>query len=475
MPKQPQRLEANDALLRWARTLALALCWATTPLCALAQTVSAPSVRHYEVQLRPDLVARSLVGTVKLHLRIQPNEPPQWALDAGAGLVIDRVSERGQALRFERKPEQLLIDAAPRSPAGPSATGTERVLEIEFHGTPQRGMRFLPQREQVYTAFSTSQWMPCVDAPAERATLLMSLDLPSGLKVVANGNWVRTEALAEGFSRSVWQQDGAIPSYLFGFAAGRFREVIDTTATPNLHFLGPEEFSEQQLRQIFQDTRSMLTFYADKAGLPYPGSRYTQVLVGEAQAQEAAGFALLSEAYGRRLLADPQQAWLVAHEVSHQWWGNGVTNRAWTHFWLNEGLASFMNAAWFEHRYGREAYLLHMDGALAKYERVRAAAADKPLHFPAWQSPTAMDRSLVYDKGATLVRRLRETMGEADFWRGIQAYTQRFWGQAVRSADFQAAMQSATSKDLAPWFTRWVNAPSSSPISPVTLVPPITP
>jgi aminopeptidase N len=231
------------------------------------------------------------------------------------------------------------------------------------------------------------------------------LDLPSGLKVVANGNWVRTEALAEGFSRSVWQQDGAIPSYLFGFAAGRFREVIDTTATPNLHFLGPEEFSEQQLRQIFQDTRSMLTFYADKAGLPYPGSRYTQVLVGEAQAQEAAGFALLSEAYGRRLLADPQQAWLVAHEVSHQWWGNGVTNRAWTHFWLNEGLASFMNAAWFEHRYGREAYLLHMDGALAKYERVRAAAADKPLHFPAWQSPTAMDRSLVYDKGATLVAR----------------------------------------------------------------------
>ena len=57
----------------------------------------------------------------------------------------------------------------------------------------------------------------------------------------------------------------------------------------------------------------VIAFYADKAGVPFPAASYTQVLVGEPAAQEAAGFALLSEGYGRRVLADPTATWLAAH------------------------------------------------------------------------------------------------------------------------------------------------------------------
>ena len=68
-----------------------------------------------------------------------------------------------------------------------------------------------------------------------------------------------------------------------------------------------------------------------------------------------------------------------------------------------------------------------------------------------------MDRSLVYDKGAWVVHLLRETMGEAAFWRGLKGYTQRFWGRPVTSRDFQAAMQAASERDLGPFFERWVS------------------
>jgi aminopeptidase N len=435
-----------------------------------------PDVRHYEVQLTPDIQAQHLRGRVLLHLRAPSarnaknaqgsqqgataapgpsGEAPRWQLDAGAGLVIDAVRERGQALRFEKTADLLFIE--PDAPAAAAHPAAERVLEIEFHGTPKHGMRWLPQQQQVYTVFSTSQWMPCVDSPDQRATLAMTLDLPPALKLVANGRLVRSELLASGLQRSHWLQEDAVPSYLFGFVAGPFREVVDDSASPTLHFLGPESLSEQELRAIFADTRSMLAFYESKAGLPYPGTRYTQVLAALAPPQEAAGFGLLSEAYGRRVLADPLQAWLIAHELSHQWWGNGVTNGAWTHFWLNEGLASFMNAAWFEHRHGPAAYQQQLQAARGKYERVQAAGADKPLVFPAWQSPTAMDRSLVYDKGALFVARLREAMGEVDFWRGIKAYTQQHWGRAVQSQDFQIAMQAATAVNLSELFQLWVN------------------
>jgi aminopeptidase N len=464
--------------LQWSVTpLWVAWLLAFPVLAHAAANAITPQVRHYEVRLTLDIAAQTLNGRVLLHLqasgtdhaeaaaRAAPGSALRWQLDAGAGLVIDAVRERDQALRFEKTGELLLIEHAAAVPAARSTATTpapppsaERVLEIEFHGTPKHGLRFLPHQQQVYTAFSTSQWMPCVDAPDQRATLAMRLELPQALKVVANGRLLRSELLPSGLQRSHWLQDEAVPTYLFGFVAGLFREVVETSASPTLHFLGPEGLSEQELRTIFADTRSMLAFYESKAGLPYPGTRYTQVLAAQAPPQEAAGFALLSEAYGRRVLADPLQTWLMAHELSHQWWGNRVTNRAWTHFWLNEGLASFMNAAWFEHRHGPAAYQQQLDAARGKYQRVQAAGADKPLVFSAWQSPTALDRSLVYDKGALFVAQLRETLGDADFWRGIKAYTQQHWGRSVSSGDFQAAMQAATPLDLGDLFKLWVNS-----------------
>lgn len=55
------------------------------------------------------------------------------------------------------------------------------------------------------------------------------------------------------------------------------------------------------------------------------------------------------------MLEDPGADWVIIHELSHQWWGNLVTCRTWKDFWLNEGMAVFMTAAWKEHRFGREA------------------------------------------------------------------------------------------------------------------------
>lgn len=59
--------------------------------------------------------------------------------------------------------------------------------------------------------------------------------------------------------------------------------------------------------------------------------------MAETIGQEMTDLALMSEEWGRRMLADPASSSLAAHEAAHQWWGNGVTCADWTHFWLNEG------------------------------------------------------------------------------------------------------------------------------------------
>ena len=200
----------------------------------------------------------------------------------------------------------------------------------------------------------------------------------------------------------------------------------------------------------------MLDFFEERAGVKYADRTYTQVLAAGGVEQEMSSFTALKELYGKQLLENEQDLWLGAHEFAHQWWGNMVTCRDWNHFWLNEGIATFMAAAYLEHRFGREAYMREIETYKTNYEKVRAAGKDKSLVFPDWKSPTREDRTLVYDKGAYVMHLLREEMGEGAFWNGLRRFTRRHFGKSVITSDLVTAMEEANGKSLKDFFAKWV-------------------
>jgi aminopeptidase N len=207
---------------------------------------------------------------------------------------------------------------------------------------------------------------------------------------------------------------------------------------------------------VFRGTPAMVGFFEERAGVPYPGESYAQALVATSAGQELAGLAHLSEAYGRAVLTDATATSLIAHELAHQWWGILVTNRDWTHFWLNEGFATFMAAAYKEQAQGRDAYLADVEGWRRRVARIRDAGGEKPLVFPDWNRPTADDRALVYQKGALLLHELRAALGETAFWNAIRDYTREYSGRSVTTADFQRAVERSSGRPLEAFFDRWV-------------------
>ena len=430
----------------------LAFVLAVVALClpglALAQT--GWQIRHFALRLEPVFETRTISGEVTMDITVDDSTLRHMDLVAG-DLRITSVKWGSAVLAFEKTAHRLRVFLP-----GDVPTGKNHQLQIRYDGKPTGGLRFDPDFQQVATAFSTSQWMPCLDDPSVRASFSLSLILPPELVSVGNGSQLETQRRADGKSIHRWQLDAPMPSYLYGFAAGRFEQAHQTVGATRLQYVGAPPFNPQTLQQVFADSADMLAFYASKSGVAYPLATYSQVLLSGPAAQEMAGFSVMGVRYGARVLADPHAIWLGAHEMAHQWWGNGVTNRSGRHFWLNEGIATFMTAAYMEHRLGNAAYAQQIDAARTKYTAIKEAGLDRSLVFPDWNAPTATDRSLVYDKGALVMHELRMLLGEERFWNALKHYTRTHWGQSVETADFQRAMEASSGMDLGAFFRQWV-------------------
>ncbi len=451
--------------MRWAFSLALLLIclpWAPPGRAGEPAAHTGFEVLHYTARLDPDLSAKTLRGSERISLVFTTAGVRNIGFDAGS-LVIDEVRQQGKRLSFGKVGTRLDIRLADAS-----AAGQHLDIDIEYHGAPRFGLEFHPEADQLYTIFSTSEWLVCLDAPGQRATLDLSVALPARFKATGNGRLVSKTRLSDDRDLYRWRQDEPVPSFVYGFAAGSFNEARTRVDGVELRFLS-HDLQPEPLQRVFANTADMLKFFGDRAGIPYRG-KYDQALVTKTIGQELAGFALLSEAYGRDVLEDPTAEDLIAHEAAHQWWGILVTCRSWNDFWLNEGFASFMAAAYMQHRHGDAVYQQMVERWRQRVERLVATGKDHPLVYPQWIKPSRDDRAVVYQKAAYVLHLLRGQLGERDFWKGIRDYTREFRGKSVTTADFKRAMERSSGRNLDAFFRQWVTGTSNS-TAPTTSVP----
>lgn len=409
-------------------------------------------VLDYDLSLEPNLSAQTISGEVRISFLSRVDNLSEIELDAQE-LQVEEVSDAGAALKFEKKGGHLLVHlqraASPDKP---------RWLQIRYRAKPARGLEFFA--DHLYAAYNTPRWMPCNFEPGDRAALSLRLTLPENFKAVANGDFVEKKSLPEGRAQFVWKERASVPPYVYGFAAGLFQEVEREKRGVQLFFLARALYTPGEVERIFADTGDMLNFFEQRAGVQYPKKRYTQVLASGGVMQEMSAFTVLRENYGRDVLTEPRENWLIAHEFAHQWWGIRVSCAGWADFWLNEGFAEFMMSAYREHRFGQDEYDRDMEMARTGYSRIRAAGKDRPL---AYRTPIAESQAggpVVYDKGALLLNLLRYELGEDAFWRGLRLYTTRNFDRSVVTGDLQKAMEEASRKSLTQFFEQWVYRPS---------------
>ena len=252
-------------------------------------------------------------GSLVLEVVVRRAGLTEIDLDA-VRLEIISVTEKDMSRTFSLEGGHLRVALEP-----PAADGETRTLTIHYRGRPSNAFRRFD--DHVYTAFQTSQWMPCNFDPGDKARFDLSLAVPAGWTVLASGSPSGSP------EQRRWRLDLPHSTYLFGFAAGQLAKSIRPAqeGIPEIDALATARIPPAVVTRVLDETPGMIRFFAEASGVPFPGGRYGVAFLAGDPAQEMATWSALGEEFAAIWVADPKEDWLAAHELAHQWWGNAAT------------------------------------------------------------------------------------------------------------------------------------------------------
>src|SRR5262245_16384636 len=248
-------------------------------------------------------------------------------------------------------------------------------------------------------------------------------------------------------------------TYLITVAASEFVAFHDRVDDLPVEYYVTRNVDEPTARRFMGKTPRMIRFFNLKTGHQYPYSKYAQVCLPEfgggmenTSATSMTDSALIDEIEG----LEQDHDGLVAHELAHQWFGDLLTCKDWSHLWLNEGFASYFDPLFTQYDRGEDEFRLRMDD-----ERKSYLESDRQYRRPIvenrYTSPMLMFDGMTYAKGGCVLHMLRGLCGEEGWWRGIRRYIADHRFQVVETDDFRKAMEAAMGKDLKWFFDQWLD------------------
>ena len=421
-------------------------------------------IRHTDIAVTLDFDQKRVSGVVTHHFTALFDSVRAITLDA-AELTIEAITLVGMdaALEWWTEGEKLHIqlDRA-------YAHGEEFAVRVRYWAQPRTGLVFVAPDAgnpdmpvQVWTQGETEYhhyWFPCHDFPNDRATTTMAATVPGAFFALSNGKLERVTEHKNGTKTYHWKQDVAFPAYLITLVAGEFVEIQDHWRDIPVNYY-VRAGREDDARRMMGHTPAMIEFFTQHFGVDYPFVKYAQI-VAEMFLGAMENVSATTHTY--RLLPDPRASLdfnpesVVAHELVHQWFGDLIAVRDWSHTWLKESFATYFEAVWMREMEGDDHFRHEMRDNGEFY-----IAADKrgrrPIVYNVYRkNGNELFDAHNYQKGSRVLHMLRQVVGDDAFWRGMKLYTQRNQGREVITADFERAHEEASGRSLARFFEQWV-------------------
>jgi aminopeptidase N len=401
-------------------------------------------VTHVALDLAADFAGKRMSGTATLDIDAAPGANA-IVLDT-KGLDIRSVHDaRGRPLRWAVGKADAALGAPLTVQLGgarririayASAPGAEALQWLSPEQTAGKRRPFLFSQGE---AILNRSWIPTQDSPGIRQTWEARIVVPTPLVAVMSGERLTPKGEPAGPGRRAFRfrMDKPVAPYLIALAAGdiAFRPLGRRTGV----YAEPATLPRAAAELV--DTEKMVEA-AERLYGPYRWGRYDVIVLPPAfpfGGMENPTLTFLTPTF---LADDRSLVGLVAHELSHSWSGNLVTNAVWSDAWLNEGVTSYfenriMEALYGPRRAAQEAALSWDDMQRALAELGPAAPGTR-LH----DESGADSSGIVYDKGATFLRTIEHIVGRARFDAWLRSYFDRHAFQPMTSARFLADLRT---------------------------------
>ncbi|MFW6357674.1 MAG: DUF3458 domain-containing protein [Chroococcales cyanobacterium] len=420
-------------------------------------------VQHICLDLALDIPNKRFEGTCTITLQPVRSGISQLILDA-VDLNIESVLLENVSQPFDYDGQKLVVNLL-------EGTGESPInLAIQYSvNHPQRGLYFISPNEhypdkptQVWTQGEDEDsrfWFPCFDYPGQLATSEIKVRIPKGFIAISNGKLVKVKEKNE-HTIYPWLQEQIHPTYLMTLAVGEFAEIEDKwNEIPVTYYV--EKGREEDAKRSMGKTPRMIEFFSQKFGYSYAYPKYAQVCVDDFifGGMENTSTTLLTDRClldERATLDNERTESLVAHELAHQWFGDLVVIKHWSHAWIKEGMASYSEVLWTESEYGKDDAAYYLLNEARSYLEEDTSRYRRPIVTHIYREAIELYDRHLYEKGACVYHMMRGVLGNELFDKAIHTFVQDNAHQTVETIDLLRAIEKATGFNLMFLFDQYV-------------------
>ena len=318
---------------------------------------------------------------------------------------------------------------------------------------------------------------PCVDEPAAKAEYDLTLITRPGITVLGNMPVKFQEENGDSHT-TTFEKTPRMSSYLLAFVIGELhKKSARTKSGVEVNVWATPAQNENTLDFALDIATRSIDFYDEYFGVKYPLPKSDHIALPDFSSGAMENWGLITYRESC-LLADPELtpessrrfiATVIAHELSHQWFGNLVTMQWWNDLWLNESFANMMEYVaidalhpdwhmWEDFATNEVTAALRRDSL----DGVQSVQAD--VNHPD-EISTLFDPAIVYAKGGRLLVMVRKLIGEEAFRAGLKSYFEKFAYKNTVGNDLWQELESASGQPIVNLMNAWISQPGLPVIS----------